>query len=90
MWPQRSAGGSGEKSKRPIRNGFGLLPLATIPPMFGSDWEPATARIVAKKFKEGGERSGVWEYVADIMPASGAPAFRAKLSQPPLTPPPAN
>lgn len=52
--------------------------------MFGSDWEPATARIVAKKFKEGGERSGVWEYVADIMPASGAPAFRAKLSQPHL------
>jgi hypothetical protein len=46
--------------------------------MFGNDWEPATARIVAKKFKKGGERSGVWEYVADITPASGAPAFRAK------------
>ncbi|TVY99667.1 hypothetical protein EAS64_41095 [Trebonia kvetii] len=52
--------------------------------MFGNDWEPATARIVAKKFKEGGERSGVWEYVADITPASGAPVFRAKLTQPHL------
>jgi len=46
--------------------------------MFGNDWEPATARIVAKKFKEGGERSGVWEYVADITPASGAPVFRPR------------
>jgi hypothetical protein len=23
--------------------------------MFGSEWEPATAKIVAKKFKEGGK-----------------------------------
>lgn len=51
--------------------------------MFGHDWEPATAKIVAKKFKEGGERSGVWEYVADITPGSGA-TFRAKLKQPPF------
>ncbi len=49
--------------------------------MFGSEWEPATAKIVARKFKEGGERSGVWEYVADITPASG-PVFRARLTQP--------
>lgn len=51
--------------------------------MFGSEWEPATAKIVAKKFKEGGERSGVWEYVADITPSSGQ-VFRAKLTQPPF------
>ncbi len=51
--------------------------------MFGRDWKPATAKIVTAKFKQGGERSGVWEYVADITPESG-PAFRAKLSQPPL------
>jgi hypothetical protein len=51
--------------------------------MFGRDWEPATAKIVAKKFKEGGERSGVWEFVADITPKSGS-AFRAKLKQPPF------
>jgi hypothetical protein len=51
--------------------------------MFGSEWEPATAKIVAKKFKEGGERSGVWEYVADVTPASG-PVFRTKLTQPPF------
>ena len=49
--------------------------------MFGHNWAPATATIVAKKFKEGGDRSGVWEYVADITPASGAP-FRTKLKQP--------
>jgi hypothetical protein len=36
------------------------------PVLFGSDRGPATARIVAKKFKEGGERPDVWEYVADI------------------------
>jgi hypothetical protein len=51
--------------------------------MLGHNWEPATATIVAKKFKEGGERSGVWEYVADISPASGGP-FRTTLKQPPL------
>lgn len=51
--------------------------------MLGHIWEPATATIVAMKFKEGGERSGVWEYVADISPASGAP-FRTTLKQPPL------
>jgi hypothetical protein len=51
--------------------------------MLGRDWEPATAKIVAKKFKEGGERSGVWEYVADVTPKSGS-VFRAELKQPPL------
>ena len=51
--------------------------------MFGRNWEPATAKIVTAKFKQGGERSGVWEYVADITPESGA-TFRAALSQPPL------
>jgi hypothetical protein len=49
--------------------------------MFGRDWEPATAKIVAKKFKQGGERSGVWEYVADVTPNTGA-TFRATLEQP--------
>jgi hypothetical protein len=51
--------------------------------MLGHDWEPAKARIVAKKFKEGGERSGAYEYVADVSPASGG-AFRTKLKQPPF------
>jgi hypothetical protein len=36
--------------------------------MLGRDWTPATAKIVTAKFKQGGERSGVWEYVADITP----------------------
>jgi hypothetical protein len=51
--------------------------------MFGSDWEPATATIVAKKFHESGDTTGTWEYVADVTTASGA-AFRARLKQPPL------
>ena len=51
--------------------------------MFGGSWEPATARIVAKKFKESGDRSGVWEYVADVTAASGE-VFRARLRQPPF------
>jgi hypothetical protein len=51
--------------------------------VFGRDWEPATATIVTAKFKQGGERSGVWEYVADITPESGPP-FRTSLSQPRL------
>jgi len=51
--------------------------------MFTHDWVSATATIVARKFKEGGERSGAWEYVADIAPPSGAP-FRATLKQPTL------
>lgn len=49
--------------------------------MFGHDWQPATATIVAKKFKESSGTSGVWEYVADVYPADGEP-FRAKLKQP--------
>jgi hypothetical protein len=49
--------------------------------MFGRDWEPATAKIVATKFKEAGERSGA--YVADITPSSGL-SFRARLKQPPF------
>ncbi len=48
------------------------------PSVFSHNWEPATAKIIAKKFKEGGERSGVWEYVADVTPASGE-VFRTKL-----------
>ncbi len=51
--------------------------------MFGRDWERATARIVARKFKESTETSGTYEYVADIAPSSGAP-FRTVLKQPPL------
>ena len=51
--------------------------------MFGRDWEPATAKIVAKKFKESTETSGTYEYVADVSPGSGAP-FRTVLRQPPL------
>jgi hypothetical protein len=51
--------------------------------VFGRHWEPATAKIVAKKFKEGGERSGVWEYVADVTTVSGS-VFRAALKQPHL------
>ena len=53
------------------------------PSVFSHNWEPATAKIVARKFKESGDRSGVWEYVADVMSASGE-AFRTKLSQPPF------
>jgi hypothetical protein len=53
------------------------------PSVFDRNWEAATAKIVAKKFKEGGERSGVWEYVADVTPASGE-AFRTTLKQPPF------
>jgi hypothetical protein len=54
------------------------------PSVFGrNEWERATAKIVAKKFKEGGERSGVWEYVADVTPVNGE-VFRTTLKQPPF------
>ena len=51
--------------------------------MFVHSWIPATATIVARHFKESGDTSGVWEYVADVTPANGAP-FRTKLKQPPF------
>ena len=51
--------------------------------MFGSEWEPATATIVAKKFHESDDTTGTWEYVADVTTASGA-TFRARLKQPVL------
>jgi hypothetical protein len=51
--------------------------------MFDHDWEPATAKIVAKKYKEESGYSGVWEYVADITLNTGV-IFRAQLDQPHL------
>ena len=44
--------------------------------MFGRNWEPATAKIVAKKFKESTETAGTYEYVADVTPGSGARSGR--------------
>ncbi len=38
---------------------------------------------MAKRFKESGSRSGVWEYVADVAPASST-VFRTTLKQPPF------
>ncbi len=49
--------------------------------MFGHDWEPATAKIVAKRYKEESGYTGVWEYVADVTTHMGA-TFRATLKQP--------
>ena len=51
--------------------------------MFGRDWEPATAKIVAKRYKKSGDSSGTYEYVADVSPASGS-VFRTTLGQPPF------
>jgi hypothetical protein len=51
--------------------------------MLGRGWEPATAKIVAKKFQRSDDAAGTWEYVADVSPSSGSP-FRAKLKQPPF------
>ncbi len=51
--------------------------------MFGRDWEPATATIVAKRYKKSGDSSGTYEYVADVSPASGV-TFRSTLKQPPF------
>jgi hypothetical protein len=52
-------------------------------PMFGHNWEPATATIIAKQYHESSGTSGSYEYVADITPASGE-TFRCKLKQPAL------
>ncbi len=49
--------------------------------MFGHDWEPATAKIVAKRYKEESGYTGVGEYVADVTTPMGA-TFRATLKQP--------
>jgi hypothetical protein len=47
------------------------------------NWEPATAKIVAKKFKTGSVEAGsVVDYVADVTPDSGAPPFRTVLHEP--------
>lgn len=51
--------------------------------MFGRDWEPAAAKIIAKKYKQSDDVSGAYEYVADVSPSAGS-TFRATLKQPPL------
>jgi hypothetical protein len=54
--------------------------------MFGEKWEPATATIVAKKWKTGDMESGsIYEFVADVQANSGAPAFRTEMHKPALT-----
>ena len=50
-------------------------------PVFGRNWEPATARIIAKKYGRSDDAAGTWTYVADISPGS-APPFRVRLKQP--------
>ena len=52
--------------------------MSILSGVLGRNWEPATATIVAKKFKESTETAGIYEYVADITLASGL-TFRAKL-----------
>jgi len=58
-------------------------PRRSMPSMFGRNWEPATAVIVTKRYKESSGYTGTYEYVADVTPATGSP-FRAKLKQPPM------
>jgi Short C-terminal domain len=57
--------------------------------MFGRDWESAKATIVTRRLIEqghGGEGGHlsyeVYEYIADVQPDSGAPAFRAPIKEP--------
>ena len=52
--------------------------------MFGHGWEPARATIVAKnsKYTTGDGMVSIMEYVADVAPRSGAPAFRALIQEP--------
>jgi len=54
--------------------------------MFGRGWEPAQATILAVKFNAGptgSHSSGIRaEFVADVQPESGTPAFRATFKQP--------
>jgi hypothetical protein len=51
--------------------------------MFGRSWEPADAKIVAKRYHESSGTSGTWEFVADVT-AGDNPPFRTSLKQPPL------
>jgi hypothetical protein len=51
--------------------------------MFGKNWEPATATIVAKKMKHHSsspQSHPTFIFVADVTPASGPP-FRTELEQ---------
>jgi hypothetical protein len=52
--------------------------------MFGRDWQPARAKVIAKKYAESSANSGVYRYVVDVTPRAGA-TFRARLKQSPLT-----
>jgi len=51
--------------------------------MFGSHWDKAEATIVASLPKYTGDgTSPSYEFVADVRPENGAPAFRATLKEP--------
>ncbi|MDX6214501.1 MAG: hypothetical protein QOG99_85 [Frankiales bacterium] len=51
--------------------------------MFGRDWEPATAKVVAKRYHESSGTSGTWEFLVDVT-VGESPPFRTSLKQPPL------
>jgi hypothetical protein len=52
--------------------------------VFGHDWQPATAKIVAVHVKStsGDGLVSIREFAADVTPASGAPTFRALIQEP--------
>jgi hypothetical protein len=59
--------------------------------MFGQDWEPAVAKIVARRLDSKGHGGGYdmpsysvenYEYVLDVRPESGAAPFRATIKDP--------
>jgi hypothetical protein len=51
--------------------------------MFGSRWDKAEATILASMPKYGGDgTSPTYEFVAEVRPDSGAPAFRATIKDP--------
>jgi hypothetical protein len=52
--------------------------------VFGHDWEPGTAKIVAVHIKSttGDGLVSIREFAADVTPTSGAPTFRALIQEP--------
>jgi hypothetical protein len=50
--------------------------------MFGHEWEPGTATVIARKVATQNQTECKYDYIVDVQPTSGGPAFRTSFRSP--------
>ena len=50
--------------------------------MFGHEWEPGIATVIARKVATHNQTESKYDYIVDVQPTSGGPAFRTSFRSP--------